>query len=326
MNALYLQLFPQLALIDPLGHGEQDAGKKDDNGKQKPILRLASPVEFKEDLGGQFRFWKMTKEVNKYSIPEVQEGVPLEEYVNTLICAHVSRLETDAETIQAIKWYKENKQSQLDRLKQKQSQKLTEDEQDEKKQLEEELEKLEPEDEIQEYKQKQGQLEGLKARELTQEEKKQKRQLEKEFSEQEKFEEKLHKYFDKLRSKLFKEARDIPNEVKAMHERMKTRKWWQRTIELARSQEAQELFDTLRSLTVSKVNPSDATIFLVKLIAKCPTTKEVNAKEKGKEIVTEEVVAMEVEEQKERKVGKKRDRDANLKKDEQSAAKKDKKS
>ncbi len=305
MNALYLQLFPQLALIDPLGRGEQDAhGEKDINGgKEKPILRLASPEAFKADLGGQFRFWKMTKEDNKYIISEVQDGVPLEKYVDELICEHVSGLETDAKTIQAIKWYKENKQSQLDRLKQKQSQKLNEDEQDEKKQLEEELKKLETEkDQIQKYKNKQRRLEKLKARELTQEEKKQKRQLEKEFNKQEKFEKKLHQYFDKLRSKLFKEPRDMPNEVKAMHERMKTREWWKRTITLARSQEALELFDTLRSPTISQVNPSDATIFLVRLIAKCPPTEETNTKEKGKETVTEEVEEMEVEEEKEKEV------------------------
>ncbi len=126
MNALYLQLFPKPMLIDPLGHGEQDAHR------EKPILRLACPEAFASDLGGQFRFWKINPK--QYKIPQVRkeikkrtggnkedsqveiEHIPLDQYVDKLICAHVERLKKDAaEIFEPVERYR-NRQRQLSEL------------------------------------------------------------------------------------------------------------------------------------------------------------------------------------------------------------------
>lgn len=70
VNALYFQLFPFPALIDPTGHGFADL--------KKDKLSLASSDEFEKDFGGQLRFWKMKysnefREVDKNTPPQVNQ-------------------------------------------------------------------------------------------------------------------------------------------------------------------------------------------------------------------------------------------------------------
>ncbi len=304
MNALYLQLFPTPVLIDPLGHGYDDACR------WKPILRLACPEAFASDLGGQFRFWKMFDR-NKYEISYVQTnrqsllllGVSLDKHVDKLICDHILILESEEDEL--VEWYTEKKQSRLDQLKQKQLQ-LSKDEK-KKKKLKKELCKMakrslkkeeikqkkkkdddedeaieeeQRQEEQREYEHKQHQLEELKAKKRTiAQEKKEIKEIEEQLKET--VEEKLNFYFSTLRLKLFKKVRRMPEKVKKMHVDMKGREWWKRTVELARSEAAQQLFDSLRSLKLSKVCPSLETVFLVNLIA--ALTREEEAKAKARE-------------------------------------------
>ncbi len=87
MNALYLQLFPEPVLIDPLGYGEDDA--------RKNVIRLACPKEFRSDLGGQFRYWKTfqtnSQEKGRYAL--IKRGLSLEQAI-------VHGLEYDLEYIE----------------------------------------------------------------------------------------------------------------------------------------------------------------------------------------------------------------------------------
>ncbi len=113
MNALYLQLFPQPMLIDPLGCGYDDA--------RGNILRLACQDTFRSDLSAQFRFWKACN-FNKYIIPRVQtdegKSIPLDQYVDDLIYVQVSKLAIEAkEVIEPIeKTYEEKLNEYFDQL------------------------------------------------------------------------------------------------------------------------------------------------------------------------------------------------------------------
>ncbi len=83
-------------LIDLLGHGFEDARR------EKPILRLACAEAFASDLGGQFCFWKMFA-CDTYEISNVEtidgQSVSLDEYVDKLICDHISMLESKEEEL-----------------------------------------------------------------------------------------------------------------------------------------------------------------------------------------------------------------------------------
>lgn len=78
VNALYFQLYPFPALIDPTGNGLDDIR----NNK----LRLASEEEFKTDFGGQLRFWKM-KYKNEFKT--IEEGTA--NLVNQYLLDHVDK-------------------------------------------------------------------------------------------------------------------------------------------------------------------------------------------------------------------------------------------
>ncbi len=56
-NALYFQFFPKQLLIDPTGYGIKDCREK--------IIRIANTVDFADDLGGNFRYWRFL--IKEYS-------------------------------------------------------------------------------------------------------------------------------------------------------------------------------------------------------------------------------------------------------------------
>jgi len=95
MNALYIQIFPEMYLIDPTGLGLDDIKNK--------TLVLAHEESFEHDLGGQLRFWKMIEK------GEFKYHLDLPAKVNLFLVRYIRSMLADKTQLPIIQFFRKLK-------------------------------------------------------------------------------------------------------------------------------------------------------------------------------------------------------------------------